>query len=86
MYPVAERENQRYIGEMDRSIVHDTWHSDCGECLVEEIIERGVAVSFEPDRLDQALWGGFGYCENCFDGTEPLPPHRSVSSRARAGG
>lgn len=86
MYQIVEHEKQRFVGEVDRAIVHDTWHDDCEECLVEDMVERGVAVAFEPDLLDQALWEGFEYCEHCFDTTEPLPPHRTVSTGAKAGG
>jgi hypothetical protein len=83
VYQIVEHEGQRYVGEMDRAIVHDTWHSECETCLVEDMIARGVAVGFEPDRLDQAFWEGFEYCDHCFDRTEPLPPpHRTASRRA----
>ena len=86
MYQIVEHDKQRYVGESDRNIVHDTWHRDCEPCIVEDVVNRGAAVGFEPDRLDQALWEGFEYCEHCFDKTEPLPPHRTVSSRVNACG
>ena len=86
MYQISEHKGQRFVGELDRAVVHDTWHRECEGCLVEEVIGRGVAVGFEPDRLDQAFWEGFEYCEHCFDRTEPLPPHRTVSSRVKVCG
>lgn len=84
--PVAGHEGQRYVGELDRAIVHDTWHCECEESLIEDMVRRGVAAGFEPDHFDQALSEGFEYCAHCFDRSEPLPPHRKVSSLANARG
>lgn len=86
MYQIVQHDGQRYVGEADRYIVHDTWHSECEPCIIEDIVVRGVAVGFEPDDLDQALWEGFEYCEHCFDKSEPVAPHRNVSSRIRQRG
>ena len=77
MYKLERLDGRRYVGESDKMIVHDTWHEDCEQCLLEDlIIGRGVAVGFDPDDLDQAFWEGFEYCTNCFGRTEPLPPAR----------
>jgi len=78
MYQIGEYEGQRYVGESDRAVVHDTWHPECEDCLVEDMVGRGVAVGFEPDDLEQALWEGFEYCEYCFDRASPVAPHRKV--------
>lgn len=67
-------DRRRYIGDSSSMTVHDRWHSECEDCLMEDLIQRGVAVSFEPDSLDQALAEGFEYCPACIDRTEPDPP------------
>ena len=36
----------------------------------------------EPDDLDQAIWDGFDYCEDCFDKSDPAPPVRGAAVTA----
>ena len=72
--PIRELGNQRYVGDAERMIVHDRWHADCEDCLMEEILARGAAVGFEPDELDQAFEEGYDYCEHCFDRRSPERP------------
>ena len=74
MHAIEKLDGHRYVGATDTMIVHDRWHEDCEDCLMEELVRRGVAVGFAPDSLDQALWEDFEYCPYCFDKTDPPPP------------
>ncbi len=73
-YPLQKVGSQRFVGESDKEIVHDTWHGDCEDWFVQKLIDAGVAVCFDPDTLDQALTEGYEYCSHCFDRTSPRPP------------
>ncbi len=55
-------------------VVHDAWHEASENCLLGKLVERGVAVAFEPDELDQAFWEDYEYCSYCFDRSTPVPP------------
>ena len=64
----------RYIGDTRTSVVHDRWHENCEDCLVKELVKKGVAVGFDPDTLGQALTERFDYCDWCVDRSDPEPP------------
>lgn len=66
--------DERYVGDKSSMNVHDRWHGECEDCLMEDLIEKGVAVRFDPDSLDQAFMEGFDYCSSCIDRTDPAPP------------
>jgi len=85
-YKLKRHDGQRFVGDVENMIVHDTWHPDSEDCMVEEIVRRGAAVAFEPDDLDQAFWDGFDYCEHCFDKSDPAPPVRDAAVTARQRG
>lgn len=69
--PLKNHDGQRYVGDAERRIVHDTHHGECEDCIVEDLIARGAAVSFRPDSLDQAFDEGYDYCDWCFDSSDP---------------
>jgi hypothetical protein len=71
---ISVLQGHRYVGDTDAMVVHDRWHEECEDCLMEEVLARGVAVGFGPDTLEQALWEGFEYCPYCIDRTDPEPP------------
>jgi hypothetical protein len=66
----------RFVGDSEARIVHDRWHADCEDCLMEPLVERGLAVGFKPDTLDQALSEGYEYCPLCNDRSTPRRPPR----------
>jgi hypothetical protein len=65
---------RRFIGDAETMEVHDRWHEECENCLMDEIVRKGAAVGFEPDTLDGALYEGFEPCNHCFDKTDPPRP------------
>ncbi len=71
---IRELGDRRYFGDEEKKIVHDRWHADCEDCLMDDILARGAAVGFEPDDLDQAFGEGYEYCEYCFDRRDPKRP------------
>ena len=64
---IRELDGRRYVGDEEKKIVHDRRNGECEDCLMEDIIARGVAVGFDPDDLDQAFSEGYEYCEHCLD-------------------
>jgi hypothetical protein len=73
---------RRYVGDSRTKLAHDTWHTDCQGCGLDEMCRNGHAVGFEPDTLDGALWAGYEYCETCHDHTEPILPARAEGNAA----
>jgi hypothetical protein len=65
MTELSTIDGRRYIGDRERMIVHDTASVECERCLMEEVLDRGAAVGFEPDTLEQAFHEGFDYCDHC---------------------
>jgi hypothetical protein len=65
---------RRFIGNLETREVHDRWHEDCEDCLLEGCLKNGQAVGFEPDALATALGDGFETCPICVDRTEPPRP------------
>lgn len=84
MYKITEHEGQRYVGDTSTMTVHDTWSSDCENCVIVDLIERGVAVAFNPDNLDHAFMNDFDYCDYCFGRQEPKPPDDRSSTQLSA--
>jgi hypothetical protein len=64
----------RFVGNITSKEVHDRWHGDCEDCLLEGFLKDGQAVGFEPDTLDAALSHGFETCPHCFGRDEPSGP------------
>ena len=73
-YRLNELGDCRFVGDSTSKIVHDRWHGDCEDCLMQTLIDRGAAVRFEPDELDQAFVEGYDYCIHCFDRSTPARP------------
>jgi regulator of replication initiation timing len=74
VYKLETLGRQRYVGDVAQKIVHDRWNGGCDECVVEDLVQRGAAVGFEPDTLDSVFNEGFDYCDECFGRTDPEPP------------
>jgi hypothetical protein len=79
-YELKELADRRFIGDSASMTVHDRWHPECEDCLMQTLVERGVAVGFEPDDLDQAFAEGYDYCIHCFDRSTPERPDFSEGS------
>ncbi|MCK4395286.1 MAG: hypothetical protein KAW56_14295 [Candidatus Marinimicrobia bacterium] len=49
-------ENSRFLGDEATMIVHDLENEDTTEqgCFIDDVIERGNAVMFNPDALEEA--------------------------------
>ncbi len=65
---------RRFIGDTATMLVHDRWNSNCEDCLMDVLIEKGTARGFNPDQSDQAFWEDYEYCPHCFDRSDPEPP------------
>ncbi len=74
MKEIRKLDSERYVGDTSTMLVHDRWHGDCEDCLMEDVIARGAAVAFEPDTLERALDESFDCCDECFDKTDPPRP------------
>ncbi len=86
MKTVKNLDDCRYIGDRTTTIVHDSWNRDSEHCLLDELVDRGDAVGFDPDTLEQSFWEGFDYCDHCFGKRDPTSPYRGKSrGRARSG-
>jgi hypothetical protein len=64
----------RFVGDARRKVVHDRWHGECEDCILDDLLGQGHAVGFVPDQLSQALEEGYDYCDWCIDGSDPEPP------------
>jgi len=71
---LTELGTRRFIGDTETMIVHDRWNSNCEDCLMNLLIEKGTARGFNPDQSDQAFWEDYEYCPHCFDRSDPEPP------------
>jgi len=62
---------KRFVGNTNKTEVHDLDKEKMGanECQINEIIQAGHAVTFDPDTLDQAHNDGFGNCAFCIGGS-----------------
>ena len=60
-------ESIRFLGDEAEMVVHDLESEDTSEqgCYIEEIFEKGNALCFFPDTLDEAYRQGYKNCERC---------------------
>jgi hypothetical protein len=72
-HPLRNLDGRRYVGDRERQVVHDTWHDECEDCIIEDLVHRDRAVGFAPDTLGQAFEEGYDYCDWCVDGSDPEP-------------
>jgi hypothetical protein len=77
MNRLEKLDGHRFVGNLETREVHDRWHEECEDSLMEAMVEDGVAVAFEPDTLDGALNEGFETCPYCFDKTDPKCPRQA---------
>ena len=52
---LRELGTRRFIGDTETMLVHDRWHGNCEDCLMEVLIQNGTARGFSPDSSDQAF-------------------------------
>ncbi len=64
--PVQTRRGQRFLGDDDNMIVHDLEYS-IGACEIDEVLDEGRGVRFEPDTLAQARLEKYQPCRRCVD-------------------
>lgn len=64
--PVQTRRGQRFLGDENNRIVHDLEHA-AGACEIDEILDEGRGVRFEPDSLDQAEKERYQRCRRCVE-------------------
>ncbi len=57
---------QRYLGDQRGRTVHDLQQAR-GACEIEEILDEGRGVRFDPDTLEQARREGYSPCGRCSD-------------------
>lgn len=57
--------DERFVGDSRTMVVHDRLSEDCEDCLMDPLIQQGIAVSFEPDTETQAFEEGYDYCDYC---------------------
>ena len=58
---------KRFVGNTNTTEVHDLDNEQTGpnECQINEIIQAGHAVTFNPDTLSQAHSEGYDNCAHC---------------------
>jgi hypothetical protein len=64
--PTQTKRGQRYLGDDSNMIVHDLERAR-GACEIDEILDEGRGVRFEPDKLEQAESEQFRHCHRCID-------------------
>jgi hypothetical protein len=64
--PTQTKRGQRYLGDDASMIVHDLERAR-GACEIDEILDEGRGVRFEPDKLEQAENEQFRHCLRCID-------------------
>lgn len=69
---MARRARYRYLGDLDRLLVHDLDREAEG-CEVDGVFDRGAALRFNPDRLGEAQRRAFEPCPRCL-GEAAQPP------------
>lgn len=60
-----------YCGNSNTKEVHDLDNEDTDDngCQIDEIIEAGHAIAFDPDTLDEAHSEGYDNCAKCIGGS-----------------
>jgi hypothetical protein len=64
--PTQTRRSQRFLGDENNMIVHDLEHAG-GACEIDEILDEGRGVRFEPDSLAQAQAERYRACHRCVE-------------------
>ena len=64
--PTQTRRSQRFLGDENNRIVHDLDHAR-GACEIDEILDLGNGVRFEPDALEQAKAERYQPCRRCVE-------------------
>ncbi len=64
--PTHTKRSQRFLGDEDLKHVHDLENAR-GACEIDEILDEGRGVRFEPDTLNQAQQEGYTPCPRCTD-------------------
>ncbi len=62
--PTHTKREQRFLGDENSMIVHDLERAR-GACEIDEILDEGRGVRFEPDKLEQAESERYRPCHRC---------------------
>jgi hypothetical protein len=70
-YPINSREGHRFLGnsDSDNMEVHDLTNEK-PQCQIDEILDAGHAVGFDPDTLEQAHKEGYDNGAYCIGGSK----------------
>lgn len=66
-YKAIIRGDKNFLGNKNKMEVHDLNKEDKNRngCQIEEFLEAGHGVGFDPDTLEQAYKKGFNNCARC---------------------
>jgi hypothetical protein len=64
--PTQTKRTQRFLGDDSNMVVHDLERAH-GPCEIDEILDEGRGVRFEPDSLEQAEHEKFQPCYRCIN-------------------
>lgn len=62
--PTHTKSAQRFLGDERVRVVHDLQNAR-GACEIEEVLDDGRGVRFEPDSLQQAVDERYTPCHRC---------------------
>jgi hypothetical protein len=62
--PTQTKRGQRFLGDDANMVVHDLERAR-GSCEIDEILDEGRGVRFEPDNLEQAEKERYKHCYRC---------------------
>ncbi len=70
--PTTKLEDQRYLGDAQRKVLHDLLHEDPTPkgCQTYALTQSQQAFRFEPDSIKQAQAEGYVLCPKCFFGLD----------------
>ena len=76
----------RYVGDRESMVIHDSWNGESEGCCLDGLSDKGTAVGFEPDTLEQAFQEGFDYCDHCIGsvGADPVSDERHRDTIAQS--
>lgn len=62
--PTQTKRAQRFLGDENSRIVHDLTRAK-GPCEIDETLDEGRGMRFEPDTLEQACSERYRPCHRC---------------------
>lgn len=66
-YPTSTRSGKQYLGNSSKKEVHrlSTEDTSANGCQIDELLQAGHGVGFNPDTLSQAHAEGYDNCDKC---------------------